>query len=121
MFKKGGRKHTLAIAKTKLHNRLQIETISLIEENRLGKLIENKERIIRVKVSSTEQKYKILSKTSSLKGSRIFINKDLILEDQVELRKEVQKVKEARKEGKWALIINMKVFIRDINQKDRNK
>ena len=53
---------TLDIVKTKLHNRLQIETTSLIEANRLGKLIENKERLIRVKVSSTKQKYNILSK-----------------------------------------------------------
>jgi hypothetical protein len=36
----------------------------------------------------------------SLKGSGIFINEDLILEDQGKLRKEVQKVKEDRKEGK---------------------
>ena len=69
---------TLAIVKTKIHNRLQIETTGLIEANRLGKLIENKERLMRVKVSSTEQKYNILSKTSSLKGSRIFINEGLI-------------------------------------------
>ena len=33
---------TSAIVKTKLHNRLQIETTGLIEANRLGKLIENK-------------------------------------------------------------------------------
>ena len=87
----------------------------------LGKLIENKERLIRVKVSSNEQRYNILSKTSSLKGLGIFINEDLIPKDMDELRKELQKVKEARKEGKWALIRNMKVVIRDRNQKDSNK
>ena len=43
----------------------------------------------------------------------IFINEDLIPEDQVELRKEVQKVKEARKEGVWVIIRNRKVIIRD--------
>ena len=48
------------------------------------------------------------------------LNKD-IPEDQVELRKEVQKVKESRKEGKWELIRNMKAIIRDKNQKDSNK
>jgi hypothetical protein len=37
---------------------------------------------------------------SELKRVRIFINEDGIPEDQVELRKEVQKVKEVRKEGK---------------------
>ena len=57
---------------------LQYETISIIEENMLGKLIENKERIIRVKVISTEQKYNILTNKSSLKGLGIFINEYLI-------------------------------------------
>jgi len=37
------------------------------------------------------------------------------------LRKEVQKVKEARKEGEWAIIRNRKTVIRDRNQKDNNK
>ena len=80
---------TLAIVKTKLHNRLQIETTGLIETNMPGKLIENKERLIRVNVNSTEQKYNILSKKSSLKGSGIFRNEYLIPEDQTELRKVV--------------------------------
>ena len=86
----------------------------------MGKLIKNKETLIRVKVSFIEQKYDIFSKTSSLKGSGIFINEDLIREDEDELRKEVQKVKEARKEGKWALI-KKKVVIRDRNEKYCNK
>ena len=87
----------------------------------MGKLIENKGRLIQIKVSSTDHKYDILSKTSSLKETRIFINEDLIPEDQAELRKEVQKVKEARKEGKWAIIKNRKVVIRGRNQKESNK
>jgi hypothetical protein len=57
----------------------------------------------------------------SLKGSRIFISEDLILKEQVELRKEVQKVKEARKEGKWEIIRNRKAIARDRDQKDNNK
>ena len=72
-------------------------------------------------VFSRHQQYDILSKTSSLKGTGIFINEDLIPEDQEELRKEVQKVKESRKEGKWAIIKNRKAVIRDRNQKDSNK
>jgi len=112
---------TLAIAQKELHNRLQIETMCLIEATRLGKLTVNKGRLIRIKVSSTDHEYDILSKTSSLKGTGIFINDDLIPEDQAELRKEVQKVKEARKEGKWAIIRNRKAVIRDRNQKDSNK
>ena len=72
-------------------------------------------------MSSTNHKYGILSKTSSLKETRIFINEDLIPENEAELRKEVQKVKEARKEGKWAIIRNRKAIICDRNQKDSNK
>jgi len=62
-------------------------------------------------VRSTDHKCDILSKSSSLKETRIFINEDLIPEDQAELRKEVQKVKEVRKDGKWATIRNRKVVI----------
>ena len=77
----------------------------------MGKLTESKGRLIRIKVNSTDHKYDILSKTSSLKGTRIFLNENLIPEDQATLRKDVQKVKEARKEGKWILIRNIKVNI----------
>jgi len=83
----------------------------------LEKLTENKGRLIRIKVSSAHHKYDILSKTSSLKGTRIFINEDLIPKDQAGLRKEVQKKNEARKEGKRAILKNRKVVIRDRNQK----
>ena len=72
-------------------------------------------------VSSNGLKYDILSKTLSLKGSGIFINEDLVPKDQAKLRKEVQKVKEAEKEGKWEIIGNSKVIIRDRDQKDNNK
>jgi hypothetical protein len=41
----------------------------------------------------------------SLKGPQIFINQDLIREDP-RIRKEVQKVKVAKKEGKLAIIRN---------------
>jgi len=57
-------------------------------------------------VSCNDHKLDILRKSPSLKGTRIFINEDLILEDQVELRKEVQNFKEARNEGEWEIIRN---------------
>jgi hypothetical protein len=84
-----------------------------IEAKRLEKIIDNKDRLICVKVSCNDHKYSILSKSQSLKGSGIFINEDLILEDQVELRKEVQKVKEAKKKEKWAIIRNLKAIVKD--------
>ena len=87
----------------------------------MGKITENKGRLIRIKVSSTDHKYDILSKKSSLKGMGIFINEYLIPKDQAELRNEVQKVKGVRKEGKWAIIRNRKVVIRDRNKKYSNK
>jgi hypothetical protein len=72
----------------------------MIEARRLGKIIDHKDRLIRVKASCNDHKYSILSKYPSLKGPGIFMNEDLIPEDQAELRKKVQKVKETKKEGK---------------------
>jgi hypothetical protein len=72
-------------------------------------------------VSCNDHKYIILSKSLSLKGSGIFINEDLIPEDQAKLMKEVQKVKKSRKEGNWAIIRNPKVIVKDRDQKDNNK
>ena len=105
---------TLAIVKEELNN-----TTYLIEAKRLGQIIDHKDRLICVKVSCNDHKYNRVSKSSSLKGPGIFINEDLIPEDQVELRKEVQKVKEARKEGKWEIIRNKKVIVRDRDKKDK--
>jgi hypothetical protein len=77
--------------------------------------------LICFKLSCNDHKYSILTKSLILKGSRIFIIEDIIPEDQDELRKEVQKVKEARKEGKWEIIKKQKVIFRDIDKKDNNK
>ena len=51
-----------------------------------GELIEHNNMLIRVKVSSNDHKYGIISKNPSLKGIEIFIKEYLILEYQVELR-----------------------------------
>ena len=69
---------TLAIVKEELNNKSQIDKTYLIEGKRLGKIIDHKDRLIHVKVSCNDHKYSILSKSSSLKGSRIFINEYLI-------------------------------------------
>jgi hypothetical protein len=106
---------TLAIVKEELKNKSQIDTTYILEEKRLGKIIDRKDRLIRVKVRCNDHKYSILSKSLSLKESGIFINEDLILEDQDELRKEAQKVNEAKKEGKWAIMRNRKAIVRDRN------
>jgi hypothetical protein len=83
---------TLAIVKEELNNKSQIDTTYLIEAKRLGKIIDHKDRLVCVKVSCNDHKYSIISKSLSLKWLGIFINEDLIPEDQVELRKKVQKV-----------------------------
>jgi hypothetical protein len=90
---------TLAIVKEgeELNNKSQIDTTYLIQEKRLGKIIDHKNRLISVKVSCNDHNYIQLSKYLSLKGLGIFINEDLIPEDQDESRKEVQKVKQVRK------------------------
>jgi hypothetical protein len=69
---------TLAILKEELNNKSQIDTTYLIEAKRLGKIIDHKDRLIYVKVNCNDHKYSIFSKSSSLKGSRIFIHEDLI-------------------------------------------
>jgi hypothetical protein len=71
-------KDTLAIVKEELKNKSQIDTTYIIEAKRLRKIIDHKDRLIRVKVSCNDHKYSILSKSLSLKGSGIFINEDLI-------------------------------------------
>ena len=76
---------TQAIVKEELKNKSQIDTTYMIEAKRLGKIIDHKDRLIRVKLSCNDHKYNILSKSPSLKGSKIFINEDLIPEDQAEL------------------------------------
>ena len=75
---------TQAIVKEELKNKSQIDTTYLIEEKRLGKIIDHKDRLIHIKVSCNDHKYRKLSKSLSLKGSGIFINENLILEDQAE-------------------------------------
>ena len=77
----------LAIVKEELKNKPQIDTTYLIETKRVGKIIDHKDRLIHVKVICNDHKYIIISKSSRLKGSRIFINEYLIPEDQAELRK----------------------------------
>jgi len=76
------------------------------------KILEHKHKLILVKISCNDHKLDILRKFPSLNRLGIFINGYIILEDQVELRKEVLKVKEARNEGKWAIIRNRKSIIR---------
>jgi hypothetical protein len=60
---------TLAMVKEELKYKSQIDTTYLIEAKRLGKIIDHKDRLIRVKVGCNDHKYSILSKSPILKGS----------------------------------------------------
>jgi len=77
----------LELDKEELKTKSQIQTTYLTEAIRVGKILEHKHRLICVKVSCNGHKLDILRKSPSLKGTRIFINEDLIPKDQVELRK----------------------------------
>ena len=75
----------LQIVKEKLKNKSQIVTTYLVESIRLRKIVEHKDRLIHVHVSCSDHKFSILHKYPSAKGTRIFINKEIILVDEVEL------------------------------------
>ena len=62
-------------------------------------------------MNSNDHEYGVLSNTPSLYGIVILFQEDPTPKDQVELRKEVEKVREARKEGKWAIIRDIKILL----------
>jgi len=57
----------LALVKEELQNKLWIETTCFIEAKRSGKIIENKNKSICVKISYNDHKHRVLNKTPSLK------------------------------------------------------
>lgn len=58
---------TLGLFDEELQNKLQNEATCLIETRRLCKIVEKKDRLNCVKVSSHDYKYRIVSKTLCLK------------------------------------------------------
>ena len=67
---------TLGLFDEELQNKLQNEATCLIETRRLWKIVEKKDRLNCVKISSHHCKYRIVSKNLCLKVSKIFINED---------------------------------------------
>jgi hypothetical protein len=86
-IKEQSEEDTIEIVKQELKTKSQIETTYLIKEKRAGNC---------VKLSCTEHKYNIFSKSLSLKGSRIFINENLIPKEQVELSSKGKRSQERR-------------------------
>lgn len=73
------------------------------QANRIGKWTEGgKNRHVRVTLEKLEDKSVLLRNKRFLKGTQIYLDEDLTITQQEERRKEWEKVKTARSEGKWA-------------------
>ena len=62
-------------------------------------------------MSSTRDKQILLSKKHLLRGSRFFLEEDLTIRQQEEIREEMSKVRAARDEGKGAWLYKGKAII----------
>ena len=66
---------------------------------------------MRVSLRNIDDKNMILINRGLLRGTRIFLDEDLTFAQQEQQRKEREKVKSARNEGKWAWLVNGKAQI----------
>lgn len=77
------------------------------QANKIGKKIEGgRDRHIRVVLKNIEDLNAILKNRGLLKGTHIYIDEDLTFVQQEVQRKEWEKVKTTRNEGKWAWLKN---------------
>ena len=72
-----------------------------------------KDRHVRVKMRNIGDKNNIFSKRKFLRGTHIYLDDDLTIIQKEERRKEWEKVKTARENGKWARLQNGKAQISD--------
>ena len=68
---------------------------------------------MRVSLRNIDDKNMILINRGLLRGTRIFLDEDLTFAQQEQQRKECERVKAARSEGKWAWLVNGKAQIGD--------
>lgn len=108
----------LEIVKEQLKTKSQIQTTYLTQETHIGKILEHKHKLICVKVSCNDHKLDIFRKCPSLKGTRIFINEDIIPEDLDELRKEVQRSRWQENKGN-ELSLGIRKLLLEIESKIR--
>ena len=82
------------------------ENVSVVEARRLGKKSPNNQgpRPILVRLPDYKSKVSLMRKRGKLKGTRIFINDDLTPFQKKNLSTIVQKMKDAKKDGKSAFI-----------------
>jgi len=78
---------------------------------RVGKPSDERARPIKVIMESARDKQTLLIKKHLLKGSRFFLEEDLTIMQQEEIKKELSKVRAARDEGKRAWLYKGKVVI----------
>ena len=67
----------------------------------------------RLEVVPKDDKIKVMKQTKSLQGTSVWISDELTLIQLKNRAKELAKVREARKEGKWAVYRGGKAIIRD--------
>jgi hypothetical protein len=77
----------------------------------VGKPSGERDRPINFIMSSIRDKQILLGKKQLLRGSRFFLDEDLTIRQQEEIKEELLKVREARDEGKRAWLFKGKVVI----------
>ena len=104
---------TEEILKDFLFEHLGLQEIKIERAHRTGEKKKDTLRAIVAKFSSYKTKETILQNARKLKDTGYYINKDFSKET-VEIRKENwKKVKELRKNGKYAILVYDKVFWRE--------
>jgi hypothetical protein len=84
------------------------------QESRIGQKIEGgRDRHVRVILRNIEDKNMILRNRGLLRGTCIYLDEDLTLAQQEKQRKEWEKVKTTRNEGKWEWLKNERAQISD--------
>ena len=82
--------------------------------NKNGHKIEGgRDRHVRVILRNIEDKNMILRNRGLLRGTHIYLDEDLNFSQQEQQRKEWEKMKTTRNEGKWAWLKNEKAQISD--------
>ena len=95
-------------------NNLGIEkTISIERAHRTGKKVSSKTRTIVAKLHFYPDKDLILKNSKKLKGSSIYINEDLCENSRIKRTDQLEKLKQARAQGKIAYFSHTRLVIKD--------
>ena len=106
----------LDICEDIIYRELQIDNVNIFKIIRLGKKDENKMRPLLIKVTDTKEKWYILGKAKNLrdseKYSKIFISKDMTIEERQKDKELRAELKERKENGEDCLIKNGRVVKR---------